>query len=47
MRKRILSMFLGVAILITSSIFCLAAPTDEVKNNTEEHFIVVNIPNDF
>ena len=47
MRKRILSMFLGVAILITSSISCLAAPTDEVKNNTEEHFIVVNIPNDF
>ena len=47
MRKRVLSMFLGVAILITSSISCLAAPTDEVKNNTEEHFIVVNIPNDF
>lgn len=47
MKKRSLSMFLGVAILIASSISCLAAPTDEVKNNTEEYFTVVSIPYDF
>ena len=47
MKKRLLSMFLGVAILVTSSIACFAMPVDEVENNASEHFIVVNIPNDF
>ena len=47
MKKRLLSMFLGVAILVTSSIACFAMPVDEVENNASEHFIVVNIPNEF
>ena len=47
MKKRLLSMFLGVAILVTSSITCFAMPVDEVENNASEHFIVVNIPNEF
>ena len=47
MKNRLLSMFLGVAILVTSSIICFAAPADEVENNVSEHFIVVDIPYDF
>ena len=47
MKKRLLSIFLGVGILVTSSITCFAAPTEETQNFADNHFIVVDIPYDF
>lgn len=47
MKNRLLSMILGVAVLVTSSIYCFAAPTEETQNFVDNHFIVVDIPYDF
>ncbi len=46
MKKRLMSIILCVAVLVTSSISCFAAPTEETQNSADNHFIVVDIPYD-
>ena len=39
MKKRLLSMILGVAVLVTSSISCLGASADQITNTQDENVV--------